>query len=185
MAVKRPHSKIWTYQDYLLIPEDGHRYEVIWGELVVAPSPLAIHQWVLGRLFSLLDAHVQAHGLGRVYPAPLDVVLAPKNVYQPDILYVSKKRLRIVTDTHVAGAPGLVVEVISPSTAALDRGEKLDGYAASGVPHYWIVSPRAHTLEEYRLEGGQYVLAQRLAGTETFKPVLFPGLEIPLADLWG
>ncbi|MBI4497066.1 MAG: Uma2 family endonuclease [Chloroflexi bacterium] len=183
MMLKRTRRG-WTYRDYCAIPDDGQRYEVIWGELYVAPSPSRGHQRSAGKLFTILDRHVTEHGLGEVYIAPFDVVLDEENVVQPDLLFVSKERLDIITEANIRGAPDLVVEVLSRSTAALDRSQKWDLYAAAGVPHYWLVDPVAHTLEAYIREGGDYRLADRRTHHEVFSPALFPGLDIPLASVW-
>jgi len=183
-TTQQPAPRVWTYKDYVCIPEDGYRYEVLWGELIMPPSPTAGHQRVLGNLFSALHQHVTAHDLGAVYIAPLDVVLSEHNVLQPDILFISKERLDIVTETHVAGSPDLVIEVLSPGTAAADRGRRMDAYAAFGVAHCWLVDPRSHTFEVYELRGERYELVARFIEAEAFAPALFPGLTVSLEALW-
>ena len=176
--------RVWTYKDYCAIPEDGQRYELIWGELYVAPSPSTRHQRILGNLFDVLRHHVQNHGLGEVFVTPLDVVFDDENVVQPDLLFVARERAAILTEANVSGAPDLVVEVLSRSTAALDRSQKRDLYAAAGVSHYWLVDPLARPLEAYVLEDGNYRLADRRTHDEIFAPALFPGLDISLASVW-
>lgn len=177
-------SRRWTYEDYLQIPDDGQRYEIIWGELHVVPSPIPAHQRIAISLASLLLAHVRSNRLGEVYAAPLDVVLAVHNVVQPDVLFIAQEHLSIVTATNVTGAPDLVVEVLSPGTAARDRSTKRDAYAAAGVPHYWLVDPRSRSLEAYELRQAAYALVYRGEGGDVFPPALFPGLSIDLSELW-
>lgn len=179
--------RAWTYADYLAIPEDGQRYEVIWGELHVAAAPSLPHQRVVLRLAGALDAYVRSQGLGEVFIAPIDLVLAPDLVLQPDIVFVARQRFGSgeALEASLTLAPDLVVEVLSPSTAAADRGAKRDAYATYGVPHYWLAGPRARTLETYVLRNDAYTLGDRLAGEARFAPTLFPGLEIALADLWA
>lgn len=179
-----PVKPVLTYDDYRQLPDDGRRYELMEGALIVAPAPEPYHQRVSGNLFAILHHHARRHKLGEVYSAPIDVVLDYINVVQPDLLFLSTERLRLVTARNIAGAPDLVVEILSPSTAERDRKEKARLYESHGVRHYWIVDPSERTLEAYRLEGGRYVLEARIAGDETFAPSLFPGLVIPLGQIW-
>ena len=165
-------------------PEDGNRYEVIDGELFVTPPPLEPHQRAAGTLHGYLWPYVHQRQLGRVYTAPLGVVLDDENGVQPDLVYVARERLGIIAERGIEGAPDLVVEVLSPSTRARDRGIKMRRYAAAGIPHYWIVDPRARTLEAYQLGEQGYELTGREGAGSTFRPTLFPGLEIPIDDLW-
>ena len=139
MAEAKPTTQ-HTYKDYLETPDD-ERWELLNGELVMAPSPRRMHQDVSGNLYFLLRLFVDQMGLGRVYAAPFDVVLSETNVVQPDLLFVSNQREAILTDDNVTGAPDLVVEVLSPSTASRDWRIKLDLYAQHGVREYWVVDP--------------------------------------------
>lgn len=179
-VVPRP----WTYEDYCAIPDDGYRYEVIGGKLYVAPAPNRPHQRATLQLATILNVFVQAHDLGEVDVAPFDVVLSRNNVVQPDIIYVQKERMGIFTNAGASGSPDLVIEILSPNTAAYDRSRKRDIYAAHGVPHYWILSAAAESLEAYELRDGIYVLVQRLTGDDIFSPGLFPGLSFSLGPLW-
>jgi Uma2 family endonuclease len=183
MAIRRPIR--FKAKDIWDTPDDGKRYEVIDGALVVTPPPSWGHQYGLGKLFLRVGGHVYAHGLGKVVQAPIGVVLDDENGVEPDLVYVSKERLHIVTDRGVFGAPDLVVEVLSPRTRSRDRGVKLRRYAAAGVPHYWILDPRARTLEARRLGEHGYQLTGAYGPGDVFRPELFPGLEIPIDDLWS
>ena len=170
-------SRRWTYEDYLQIPDDGQRYEIIWGELHVVPSPIPAHQRIAISLASLLLAHVRSNRLGEVYAAPLDVVLAVHNVVQPDVLFIAQEHLSIVTATNVTGAPDLVVEVLSPGTAARDRSTKRDAYAAARVPHYWLADPRSRSLEDYELRQGSYTLVYRGKYVDLSRTATFAGVS--------
>lgn len=172
-----------TYADYAALPDDGKRYQLIEGELVEMPSPTSGHQIVSGELFSALRAHVREHGLGRVLYAPLDVVLEDRTVVQPDVMFVSNERMGILRKPHVAGAPDLCVEILSPGTARLDRVRKLGLYARHGVPHYWIVDLEARTIEEYVLAGEAYRVRSVAAAIDDFAPVALPGFAFRLADV--
>lgn len=176
---------VLTYEDYCLLPDDGRRYEILEGELCVTPSPSRSHQRVALNLLVLLHAFVSARGLGEVYIAPFDVILEKTSVVVPDLLFVARERLQIVTARGVEGAPDLMVEILSPETGSRDRVEKAQIYARHGVRHYWLVDPDAHAIETFELGGEGYHPAGRAAGETTFVPSLFPGLTISLSSLWG
>lgn len=175
---------VLTYDDYCALPDDGQRHEILDGELAVTPAPAPSHQEVVANLLGELRAHVTARGLGKVYPAPIDVILARTSVVQPDLVFVRAERLSLVTARAIEGPPDLVVEVLSPTTRARDRGPKLKLYARFGVPHYWLLDDRARRLTAYELAGTTYRQAAELTGTAEFTPTLFPGLTLPLAAIW-
>ena len=104
---------------------------------------------------------------------------------EPDLVYVSRERARIISARGIEGAPDLFVEVLSPSTQARDRGLKMRRYAVAGVPHYWIVDPSTRSLEAYRLGESGYESSGVYGPGSIFRPELFPGLEIPIDDLWA
>lgn len=172
-------SDIWD------APEDGNIYEVIDGELYVTPPPSWGHQLGVSGLLVLVGSHVRANGLGYIVPAPTGVVLDPGTGVEPDLVFVSKERASIISERGVEGAPDLVVEMLSPSTAARDRGIKMRRYAAAGVPHYWIGDSRTRTLQAYRLSPEGYQLVGSFGPGTIFRPELFPGLEIPIDELWA
>jgi len=93
-----------TYEDYVDLPDDGRRYEILDGELEVSPAPAPRHQAVLGNLLWILHGHVQERGLGRVYCAPIDVILAPTSVVQPDLIFIAAGRESIVTERAIEGS---------------------------------------------------------------------------------
>lgn len=174
----------WTYADYCAIPDDGLRYEVIRGELLVAPAPKTIHQDILLALAFVLVGFVKRSEIGKIMVAPVDVRLVPDSTVQPDLIFVRTDRLEIINENFVEGAPDLVVEILSDSTAARDRSAKRDLYADNGVPFYWIIAPRTRSIEEYRLTEGSYQLMQRKEHGEVFEPAIFSGLSIAVAELW-
>ena len=144
----------YTYRDYMNLPEsEEKRYELIDGELYMVPSPTPMHQDLLQNLYRILDVFVRGQDLGKVYLAPLDVVLSEEDVLQPDILYISTNREGIITERNIRGAPDLVVEVLSPGTADRDRTLKRARYLKYGVREYWMVDPQARTIEV--LKAGQ------------------------------
>lgn len=172
-------SDIWD------TPDDGKRYEVIDGRLFVTPPPSWGHQFGVSQLLIRIGPFVRDHNLGVVVPAPMGVVLDDENGVQPDLLFISKERLDIISERGVEGAPDLVVEILSPRTRSRDLGIKMRRYAAAGVPHYWIVDPRNRTLSAYRLGERGYGRPDVYGPGSVFRPELFPGLEIPIDDLFA
>lgn len=154
--VPGPQQGQWTYADYASIPEDGHRYEIVNGVLYMAPSPSLGHQGIAGEIFAYLRNFVQMAGLGRVFVAPTDVELSYKNVVQPDVFVVLNEHLDRMAGSRLIGAPDLVVEIASPSTARHDLREKQDAYARASVPEYWIVTPGEQVVEVLVLEDSLY-----------------------------
>jgi Uma2 family endonuclease len=155
-AMEKKPKKVWTYDDLVAMGEykDGKKYEIFDGELVVSPAPNLWHQEVLKRLFRVLDAELEAKRLAKLYFAPLDVILSPTKVVQPDILVVRWQRRSILERRGATAAPDLVIEVVSPSNTKHDRVRKRRFYARNQVPEYWIVEPGDKTIEVLALIDG-------------------------------
>ena len=145
----------FTYSDYLLLPEQDRR-ELIDGGFHVVPAPSFKHQNSLANLATVLRGFVTRNRLGAVLWAPFDVVLSEEDVVQPDILYISNERRHIITETNGRGAPDLVIEFLSPSTAERDRQLKLSLYARSGVREYWIADPDEESVQVLELSPEGY-----------------------------
>jgi Uma2 family endonuclease len=174
----------FTYEDYKLLPED-RRHEIVEGELLVTPAPGTRHQRILVRLILKLAAFVEAGSLGTVLPAPTDVVLANESVVQPDLLFVTRERLGIIDPAAVHGAPDLVVEVLSPSTASRDQVVKRKLYARYGVREYWIVDPVASSIEVLvKCQAGLGTGRVFSAGSLLTSPLL-PGLSLSVDDVFA
>lgn len=178
-----PHDRPLTHHDLDATPDDGNRYELIDGVLHVSPFPNSSHQNVATQLVSILNEHVRKRKLGKVFAANLKVVLDEPTGVGPDVVYISEARLQGLAPDGYYGAPDLLIEVLS-TKPALDVLIKKPKYARAGVPHYWMVDPERRILQAFRLEGDHYLLAAEAAGEAIFEPSLFPGLVIPLADLW-
>ena len=179
------HGVTLTYEDYVQLPDDGRRYEIIEGVLYVSPAPSMPHQYTVTRLTSLLDQHVYAGRLGMVLTAPFDTILSSFSVVQPDILYISRARRHILTEANVQGAPDLVIEVISPSSTATDQTTKRQLYAQYGVPHYWVVHPINRWVRAFELRGTDCVHVAEASGDQSFAAPPFAELTIPLSQLWA
>lgn len=173
-----------TYQDYVALPDDGRRYEILDGELFVSAAPNRTHQYVLLELAVTLHGHVRAGSLGEVYVAPFDVILAETTIAQPDIIFVARDRMAIFSDRGADGAPTLVIEILSPSTGHVDRGRKLELYGRYGVPYSWIVDSDLHVIDVYRLVSGTYGAAQRFEGDGRVSVPPFDELSLDLGALW-
>ncbi len=173
-----------TYADYLELPDDGKRYEILDGELFVTASPLLQHQQVSGNLYVILRRALADTHQGRVFFAPVDVLLDEHNVLVPDLLFVSTESLDRLEEGRVAGAPDLVVEIASPSTGGIDRTRKAKLYARFGVPHYWIADPATCRLEMFRLDQGEYELAAAGEAPEVLTAPGFPQLELDLGEVF-
>jgi Uma2 family endonuclease len=141
-----------THADYLLIPDDGMRHELIAGEHFVTPSPSLRHQTVSRNLVRFLDAFVRERRLGEVFFAPLDVILSDFDVVEPDLIFVRQERREILQD-WVRGVPDLLVEILSPSNRRHDEVRKRDLYEERGVEEYWIVDPEVECVEDLPARG--------------------------------
>ena len=173
-----------TSQQFLMMGEDppGVRLELVNGEIVVSPSPTSEHSDVIFNLVEILRPYVRERNLGRLL-GDVDTVLSPSTTRRPDLIFVSRRRVRIVQDV-VKGVPDLCIEVVSPTSATMDRVEKFALYQVSGVKHYWIVDPHARMVEAFVLKGGVYSLAVVGRDKESVKLPPFAGLSIPLAKIW-
>ncbi|PIU23935.1 MAG: Uma2 family endonuclease [Chloroflexi bacterium CG_4_9_14_3_um_filter_45_9] len=162
----------FTYEDYCHMPDDK-RYELLEGDLVMAPSPVTAHQRVCGKLEFLLREFVLKNNLGEIFFAPFDVVLSQENVLQPDILFISNERSHIVTEDNVQGAPDLVIEITSPATLHRDREIKRKIYANHGVAEYWLADLDKQTIEVMELsEAGFKTTAVYTKGEKMQSPTL-------------
>jgi len=177
-----------TYDDFLLFPEDGKRHELIDGEHYVTPSPNLRHQRVSGRLYLVIGNWLEAHPVGRLYYAPLDVLFSNYDVVEPDLLYVSNERAAsaLANGKHVTGAPDLVIEIGSPSTRRRDETIKRRLYERFGVSEYWIVDPDIDTVRVYRAVEGHFGRAVELSAEadDVLTSPLFPDLSIPVARVF-
>ncbi len=177
-----PEQRLLTYADLASFPDDdGLRRELLDGELVVSPAPRLRHQDVSGRLYLAMATHITEQGGGRVYYAPVDVVLSDINVLEPDLLFIAEDQLEILTEMNVQGAPALAIEVLSKPH--IDRVRKRDIYARFGVPEYWIVDTDSDRVEVHRLDGDRYAKPEIIEPGETLTTPLLPGLVVDVANL--
>jgi len=182
MTIPNPIIK-FTYEDYLNAPE-VKRYERLDGELVPIPTPGERHQSISILLGSKLVQFAYENSLGRVYHAPFDVVLSDVDVVQPDLLFVSNERGYIITPANIQGAPDLVVEILSSSTAERDRTFKRTLYARHRVKEYWMVDTIAKDITVLLLgERGYEVVDTYGEGEILISPTL-QGFTLNIGDLF-
>jgi Uma2 family endonuclease len=176
--VPGPQQGSWTYDEYAALPDDGQRYEIVNGVLLMTPAPSPDHQAISLRFSHYLFMHVELAGLGRVFPTPIDVELGPKNVFQPDLVVLLNAHLDKVAAKKIIGAPDLVIEVASRGTATYDRVSKYDIYARAGIPEYWIVRPTNRTIEVLILENGEYYSSGIFRGEQLLSSRIVPELPV-------
>jgi len=187
MQVARADTTRLTHDDYVNLPDDGRRHELIEGELIVTPAPVTRHQRIARRLLVAIDLHLQATRTGEVFIAPLDVILSAYDVVQPDLLFVSNERRAIVQD-WVRGAPDLVVEILSPASRRADEVTKRHLYGRFDVREYWIVDPEVDAIKVYRRAAdGTFPRVAELAAADgdALQTPLLPGFSIALRELFA
>ncbi|MEM7127302.1 MAG: Uma2 family endonuclease [Chloroflexota bacterium] len=172
-------QKRWTYQDYLALPDDGRRYEIIEGTLYAANAPNAQHQFTVTEISSEMRNFVKANQLGIVLVAPFEVHLSEESrPVMPDVLFVRADRWPQTPIQFFEGAHDLVVEVISPSSIRLDRVVKFTSYEQAGVAEYWITNPRTKVVEVYTLSNGEYASLGEFSGDESIESKVLAGIQI-------
>ena len=154
MAGMREADPRVTFAELAAWPDDGRRYELYEGEVIVVPAPNLRHQRVVTELISVLHEYARQCG-GAAVPAPFDIILSDYDVLQPDVVFFGpEKRARLdpLDGAHIV--PDLAVEVLSRSTEVRDRGRKMTLLARYGLPEYWLVDPAARTIEIFARAAG-------------------------------
>ncbi len=178
-------KRLWTYDELLAeVPESNQPSELWDRELITWPLPSYDHQKIALRFGRLLHDWVSERKLGKVIAAPIDMVLSPRRVPQPDISFVSTER-RDIIQRSLMGPADLVAEIISPGGRTRDRIEKRDLYEQYAVKEYWIIDPEAQTVEVLSLQQGQYVLAVRAARGEEAASRLLEGFAVSVDVLFA
>ena len=173
----------FTYEDYLLT-EEGKHYELIDGDLLLTPAPNISHHDSAKELFTLLLERLEKKGLGKVFIAPVDVVFSETDVVQPDLLFISKDRLSIVTKKNIQGAPDLIIEILSPESEKRDRVLKRKLYHRNGVKEYWLVDTESKTIEVLTLSDGDYKTHAVVSENSTLTSPAFPTLSFSLKTVF-
>lgn len=177
-AIGLPFGRPLTRADLDATPDDGHRYELVDGTLVVTPAPSRRHQRGVGSLFALLRSRCPTDL--EVLVAPFDVVLDDATVLQPDVLVFRRSE---GTERGLPTAPLLAVEVLSPSTRHIDLVLKRSRYEAAGCPSYWVVDPDVPSLTAWELRHGAYAEVGQVRGEEFLRLALPYPVEVVPARL--
>jgi len=175
-------AKRWTYEEYYKL-DDDRRYEIIGGNLLMAPAPDTWHQDWSRKLFRLIDRFVTKNNRGEVFYAPIDIVLDEQNTVQPDIVFIATPNLQIIQRRAIFGVPELLVELVSPSSVRRDRYDKKALYARFGVKEYWIGDPANKALEILTLREGRYELHCCAEEKGNLTSLALPGLEFDLTEI--
>ena len=183
MAVQ-PKIRI-TAIEYYQLPEytQNELIQLIDGEVIVSVPPIPKHQAIVGEILFLFMTHAKQHG-GKAFTAPIEVYFDEHNIYEPDVLYLIPDSTCKVQDKRLEGAPNLIVEVLSPSTAKFDRQEKYQVYEKHKVQEYWIVDPVHETLEVYNFHAGKFARHGAYAANDTF-PSQILGISVVVKAIFG
>ncbi|MGH9765443.1 MAG: Uma2 family endonuclease [Blastocatellia bacterium] len=175
-----------TVADLDAMPDDGNRYEIIEGELLVSKAPSIQHQLVFGELFYNLRSYLKLNPIGEVI-ATAGLVFSENNAVIPDILFIRAERLaEVITRERVIGAPDLVIEILSPGAdnERRDRTAKRQLYGRFGVREYWIVDPLQRLIEVYLLKDGALKPHLTFAEGDNLSSATFPGLNCSVTSLF-
>lgn len=183
-TISPPKKKFYTYEDYAKLPE-GAPYQLIGGQLVMSPSPTPYHQRISKKLgMMLLEFVEEKNKIGEVLFAPLDVYFEETETYQPDVIYIPNGRIDIVKEKKIEGAPDLLVEILSPSTAYYDLKKKKAVYEKHGVKEYWIVDPEEKTVEVFENQNRKFILVGTFGKDDKLTSKLLPGLTVDLSQVF-
>jgi len=176
----------WTYEDYLNLPDDGCRYEIIEGLLYMTNAPDIDHQFAVMEIAFQIKLFVNHHKLGYVLTAPFEVHLSETTrPVQPDVLFIRAEKWPGAGVKYFEGAPDIVIEVLSPASRRTDQVIKFTAYEKAKVPEYWIVNPKAGTVQVFCLEGEQYISSGEFSGKEMIRSLLLPDMEIIAESLFS
>jgi Uma2 family endonuclease len=173
-----------TVHDYMGMPQGPPYYQLIEGDLYMSPSPNWHHQKISRNIERAIDRYLEENPLGELFHAPLDVCLTEINVYQPDVLFFSEARKAILGERCIEGAPDFVVEILSESTAHLDKGQKRKIYARTGVKELWFVDPGLKEIAVFDLKKSAETPKATYSGKDKFGSPVFPGLKFSCAEIF-
>lgn len=180
-------APLLTVADLELMPDDGNRYELIEGEMIVTRAPGFSHQLVLINLATEIKNYLKQNSIGEVVPTP-GVIFDQHNSVIPDLVFLTNRQVEGVGDgPHIHEAPELAVEIVSPGreNARRDRVVKLQIYSKFSVKEYWVADPEARALEIYRLAEGALTLAATLTGEDEITSPILPGFSCKAVQIFG
>jgi Uma2 family endonuclease len=185
MVAELKQISIHEFRQMEFDENDDAYYELINGYIMKKSAPRPQHQNISMNLSIQLGTFIKTSGLGKLFAAPIDVFLNDINAVQPDLVFVAKENLELVTDDGIMGIPDLVIEIISPSSVLRDRVDKKNLYERLNVKEYWIIDPQYQDVEIYTVQNGRYELLSGVTMFEgTLKSSIFEGIEIDLGVLF-
>jgi Uma2 family endonuclease len=183
-SVHQPANGVWTYEEYMKLPVESTRYEVIAGDLYITPPPPVRYQVAISKLLFRMSPAEEDLGLGILFLGPLDVLFGEGDFLEPDGIFVRRGREEIIKDHGIEGVPDLIVECVAPETAERDRGLKRDRYAFFGVPEYWGFDADQRTLEVYQHNGRNFSEPNVVRDHWTWQPLPgAPAVELNLLEI--
>lgn len=183
---KFPQPKLLTYDDYVrLTPPDSGNYELRNGKIIYMPSPTTQHQRLSSRLNILLGNFIMQNQLGEIFAAPMDTKFTEIDTFQPDLLFVSNKKLSIIEEKRINGVPDLVIEILSPSNDAKEMSYKKHIYESSGVAEYWLINLEKKTLVQYERVEDELRWSKTLFSTDTLISKVLSGFELHLNQIFS
>jgi Uma2 family endonuclease len=180
-----PEKKVWTDEAFMALPDDGHHYEIVNGELIDMGNSGALHGYVCSTLMILLGGYIRIQNLGAMFDSSTAFKMKNGNKRSPDISFFAKERLQGMTELpsgFLEGAPDLAVEVLSPGNTVEEIDEKITEYFENGTRLVWVISPTQHYILVYRSAQEPDRLlksANSLDGED-----VIPGFTLPVADLF-
>ncbi len=172
----------YSAQDYDKLPENAP-FQLINSKLFFMPSPTILHQDILLFLASEMRYFVSSQKLGKVFVAPLDVYLDNKNVFQPDIFFISTNNQQII-QKKIVGSPDLVVEILSPATEIKDLNEKMEIYGLKNVQEYWVIFPDKKMVSQYENQNQKMVLTNKFFETGILNSKTIQNFVFDISKLW-
>ncbi len=174
-----------TLSDYEQLPE-GSSYELIAGGLIQEPAPVPYHQLIALELSFAILTYIKRrnNNPGRLYIAPVDVVLSGYDVVQPDLVFIASGSVAVVGSKRIEGPPDLVVEILSPSNASTDLWDKRLLYERTGVREYWIVDPERRRVEAYENREGTFVRFSAAEGRGKVFSNVLNGFELEITEVF-
>ncbi len=182
---ERSQRRSLTAADLQTLPDDGNRYEIIGGQLIVSPSPSYRHQRASFKLGSALDTFLTDTGVGQAVAAPMDVYLSPNDVVQPYLLVVLEGRAEIIQNRGIMGAPDVVIEIVSPSSIETDFLRKSKLYELYGVREYWIVNPESQMVSVQTLHDDRFEITGEYSHDDLLTSSVLEGFELAVSVLFS
>ena len=187
MTTTATQTQLLTYEEYLDTPEIEGRFDIVDGEMIMAPSPIPDHQITSSEFFLILHQFIIERNLGKLLFAPLDIVIrrAPLRTRQLDLLLLSNESFaRIDRRKPIEEAPELAIEILSPSNTRRRVQDALADYAAIGVRECWLVSIRTRTIEVLTLVNGEWHQLALLRAGDRMRSDVLAGLDVEVGQFF-